>query len=78
MEDAGKPYDAYVFPRETHIKYQPAHLAAIMQRNVDWLRFWLQSYEEPVAEKTVQYERWRKLREMQDANRARARKGSEG
>lgn len=78
MEDAGKPYDAYVFPRETHIKWQPAHLEAIMQRNVDWLRFWLLSHEETAPEKKVQYERWRKLREMQRADRDRARKGSEG
>lgn len=73
MEEAGKPYDAYAFPRETHIKYQPAHLETIMQRNVDWMRFWLQSYEDPAPEKAIQYERWRKLREMQQADRARER-----
>jgi dipeptidyl aminopeptidase/acylaminoacyl peptidase len=65
MEDAGKPYDAYVFPRENHVKWQPAHLLAIMRRNVDWFRFWLQSYEDPAAGKARQYSHWRKLREMQ-------------
>jgi dipeptidyl aminopeptidase/acylaminoacyl peptidase len=69
MDEAGKPYDAYVYPRETHIKFQPAHLDSIMRRNVDWLRFWLQSYEDPAPEKAVQYERWRKLRELQQAQR---------
>jgi dipeptidyl aminopeptidase/acylaminoacyl peptidase len=69
MDEAGKPYDAYVYPRETHIKFQPAHLDSIMRRNVDWLRFWLQSYEDSAPEKAVQYERWRKLRELQQAQR---------
>lgn len=72
MEEAGKPYDAYVFPRETHIKWQPAHLRAIMERNVDWLRFWLQSYEDPAPAKSVQYQRWRELRQMQRAKAAEA------
>jgi dipeptidyl aminopeptidase/acylaminoacyl peptidase len=66
LADAGKPYDAYVFPRETHIKWQPAHLQSIMQRNVDWFRFWLQGYEDAAPAKQEQYERWRKLREVQD------------
>lgn len=64
MEEARKPYDAYVFPRENHVKWQPAHLLAVMRRNVDWFAFWLQSYEDPDPAKAVQYERWRRLREM--------------
>lgn len=64
MAEAGKPYDAYVFPRETHLKWQPAHLSVIMHRNVDWFRFWLQSYEDPEPAKADQYVRWRKLREQ--------------
>lgn len=69
MADAGKPYDAYVFTKETHIKWQPAHLQAIAARNLDWFRFWLQGYEDPDAAKSAQYERWRKLREQQQATR---------
>lgn len=72
MAEAGKPYDAYVFPKETHLKWQAAHLDAIMRRNVDWFRFWLQSYEDPDPGKAEQYSRWRKLRELRDADRARA------
>lgn len=72
MAEAGKPYDAYVFPKETHLKWQAAHLDAIMRRNLDWFRFWLQSYEDPETGKAEQYSRWRKLRELRDADRARA------
>lgn len=71
MEEARKPYDAYVFPRENHVKWQPAHLLAIMHRNVDWFAFWLQSYEDPDPAKAGQYARWRKLREMWEADRKR-------
>jgi len=62
LADAGKPYDAYVFTEETHVKWQPAHLSAIMNRNLDWFRFWLQSYEDPGDAKEDQYSRWRALR----------------
>lgn len=68
LYDAGKPYDAYVFAKESHIKWQPAHQYAIMSRNVDWFRFWLQDYEDPDPDKSEQYARWRKLRELQCKN----------
>lgn len=65
LADAGKPYDAYVFPAETHIKWQAAHLHAIAARNLDWFRFWLQGFEDPMPAKGEQYQRWSKLREQQ-------------
>ncbi|MDY6947253.1 MAG: Atxe2 family lasso peptide isopeptidase [Pseudomonadota bacterium] len=67
MAEAGKPYDAYVFTDETHIKWQPAHLRAIGIRNLDWFRFWLQDYADPDPVKAAQFQRWRKLRELQKA-----------
>jgi hypothetical protein len=45
-----------------------AHLHAIMNRNLDWFRFWLQDYEDPVPTKKAQYARWRKLRGLQCKN----------
>lgn len=65
LADAGKPYDAYVFAAETHIKWQAAHLHAIATRNLDWFRFWLQDFEDPSPAKAEQYLRWRELREQQ-------------
>lgn len=68
LADEGKPYDAYVFTDELHSKWQPAHLHAIQQRNLDWFRFWLQDHEDAAPEKEEQYRRWRGLREMQCGN----------
>ena len=72
MDEAGKPYQAYVFPQEGHIKWQPAHLDTIMRRNVDWFRFWLQDHEDPEPEKRSQYERWRELRRLDARSETRA------
>ena len=77
LADAGKPYEAFVFPEETHLKWQPAHLQAIWIRNLDWFRFWLQGHEDPDPSKRQQYSSWRKLREQQEASRAGAIKHSE-
>jgi dipeptidyl aminopeptidase/acylaminoacyl peptidase len=68
LDDEGKPYDAYVFTNELHSKWQPAHLHAIQQRNVDWFRFWLQDYADPAPDKQEQYRRWRELRVLQCKN----------
>lgn len=76
LADAGKPYDAYVFPAETHIKWQSAHLHAIAGRNLDWFRFWLQDFEDPDPAKAEQYLRWRKLREQQRAAAGNDRSGN--
>jgi dipeptidyl aminopeptidase/acylaminoacyl peptidase len=73
LADAGKPYDTYVFPGETHIKWQAAHLYNINRRNLDWFRFWLQDYEDPSPGKAEQYQKWRKLREVQRAAPASSR-----
>jgi dipeptidyl aminopeptidase/acylaminoacyl peptidase len=57
--------DMYVFPNETHIKYQPQHKQAVYERNVDWFRFWLQGYEDPNPDKAGQYRIWREMRDQQ-------------
>jgi len=78
LEDAHKPFDAYVFPGEYHEKWQPAHRRAIYERNLDWFRFWLQDYEDPDPTKAEQYKRWRELRKLQVAQDAeRANTGKE-
>lgn len=62
FKDAGKPVDTYVFPDEYHIKWQPQHKLAVGQRAIDWLRFWLQDYEDVDPAKADQYRRWRAMR----------------
>lgn len=76
LEDENKPYDAYIFPNETHVKWQPAHLQVIMNRNLDWFRFWLLDTEDPEPSKSAQYVRWRRLREQRDNASINASGGS--
>lgn len=53
--------DVYVFPNEPHNKFQPRHKLAAYTRNLDWFRFWLQGYEDPVPSKAPQYAHWRSM-----------------
>ena len=62
LRDAGQPVDMYVFPGEHHIKWQPAHRAAIYERNLDWFAFWLQGKEDPAPGKAADYRHWEALR----------------
>lgn len=77
LDDADKPYDAYVFRNETHLKWQPAHTRTIMNRNLDWFRFWLQNYEDVSPTKTEQYARWRELKVQQGRSERRNRRITE-
>jgi dipeptidyl aminopeptidase/acylaminoacyl peptidase len=61
-----KPVDMYVFPDEGHLKWQPAHKAAIYQRNLDWFDFWLNGQIDPATSKAGQYDIWRQLRVDRD------------
>jgi hypothetical protein len=62
MAYAHKPMETYIYADEYHVKFHPAHLAAIQHRNIDWLRFWLEDREDPDPAKASQYARWRHLR----------------
>ena len=68
FRDLGRPVEMYVFPDERHIKWQPAHRAAIYERNIDWFRFWLLGGMDDNPAKREQYYRWK---EMKDARRVR-------
>ena len=61
--------DMYVFPDETHIKFQPRHKLAVYERNVDWFRFWLQGYEDPDPAKREQYAHWREMKKTRASDR---------
>jgi hypothetical protein len=58
-----KPVDFIYFPLGTHIHQKPLERLESQQGNVDWLRFWLQGYEDPDPAKQDQYERWRKMKD---------------
>lgn len=58
------PSEVYVFPDEPHVKVQPAHQWQVMERNLDWFRFWLNGEEGPDQFKRDQYRRWRSLKDQ--------------
>lgn len=62
LRENGKPVDMYVFPKEHHIKWQPAHRLAIYERNIDWFAFWFKGVVDPSPAKAAQYGRWKTLR----------------
>jgi hypothetical protein len=62
MLQVGKVIETHVFPHEGHQFVRPQAILTRADRNVDWLRFWLQGYEEPALRKREQYVRWWILR----------------
>lgn len=68
LRAARLPYDAYVFLNEHHQKFRPSNHLAIYNRNLDWFRFWLQDVEDSDPSKADQYQRWRRLRDLQCRN----------
>lgn len=55
--------DLYAFPHEPHFKFQPRHLLAANERNLDWFRFWLSGEEAPDPAKREQFSTWRSMKE---------------
>lgn len=68
LADAHVASEAYVYSDEYHVKLHPAHRLSVTTRNLDWFRFWLLDLEDPDPRKAEQYDRWRKLRELQCRN----------
>jgi hypothetical protein len=54
-----KPIDLIYFPQGQHIHQRPQERLESQQGNIDWMRFWLQDYEDPDPAKVGQYVRWR-------------------
>jgi dipeptidyl aminopeptidase/acylaminoacyl peptidase len=63
-----KPVDLILLNTDEHVLTNPAVRMASQGGSVDWFRFWLQDYEDPDPAKAEQYQRWRQLRKLQDAN----------
>jgi hypothetical protein len=64
LREYGRPYEAYVFSDERHMKWQPGHRYNIYRRNSQWLQFWLQDREVSDPVDPQQYDRWRLLRNL--------------
>jgi len=63
LRDHGRAVEMFVYPDEFHWKWQPSHRLAIYNRNIDWMKFWLNGAEDPDRAKVTQYARWRAMRE---------------
>ncbi|EZP68915.1 Dipeptidyl aminopeptidases/acylaminoacyl-peptidases-like protein [Sphingomonas paucimobilis] len=61
LRQASAPVDMYVFPQETHIKWQPAHRLAIYRRSLAWFDFWLRD-REPTDWNREELAHWKNLR----------------
>lgn len=65
-----KPVEFWVMPNAeygVHNTQNPQHLIALQTRVMDWFRFWLNREESADPLKSEQYDRWRALRELQEA-----------
>lgn len=64
-----KPVDLIYFPEGVHIHQRPLERLESQQGNIDWLRFWLQGYQDPDPGKRAQYERWNRMKEESSSTR---------
>lgn len=63
LQAQGKPVTLIYFPDGDHVLQRPLERMASQQGNVDWFRFWLMDEEDSDPAKSVQYQRWRALRD---------------
>ena len=70
MRRLNKPVYLIVLNNNEHVLTNP--LARLMSQggSVDWMRFWLQGYEDSAKDKVDQYQRWEKLCDLQRAQNA--------
>jgi dipeptidyl aminopeptidase/acylaminoacyl peptidase len=65
----GKPVDFSLLDTGEHVLSGPAARLASQGMTVDWMRFWLQGYEDPDPTKVEQYRRWEALCDAQIAQK---------
>ena len=67
LRRAGIPMELDFFPNESHIFWQPRHVAAEMQRTLDWFDYWLLGKTRSDPSMTDQYARWAAMAETYKA-----------
>lgn len=72
-----KPVELYVVPeardRGSHPLILPRQKLASIEQVVDWFDFWLNGREQADPAEAVQYQRWRKLRQMHEEDKKKPR-----
>jgi dipeptidyl aminopeptidase/acylaminoacyl peptidase len=61
LRQAGIPMELDFFPNESHLFWHPRHVAAAMQRTLDWFDYWLLGEKDSDPSKTEQYARWQAM-----------------
>ena len=64
LQQAGIPMELDFFPNESHLFWHPRHVAAAMQRTVDWFDYWLLGKTDSDPSKTEQYARWQAMADI--------------
>jgi dipeptidyl aminopeptidase/acylaminoacyl peptidase len=59
-----KPVELVKLDTDEHVLTNPATRLMSQGGTVDWMRFWLQDYEDPDPAKTGQYTQWRAMRRL--------------
>jgi hypothetical protein len=62
LKESNRAVDYILYPDGGHVLEKPAERLSSQGGTVDWMRFWLQGYEDPEPSKAEQYRRWRVLR----------------
>ena len=65
-----KPVEYWAYLDSTHNPVKPRQRLTTQGGNVDWYDFWLNGREDPDPAKAGQYERWRELRILHEADLA--------
>ena len=73
LKSLHKAVDLIYLPLGAHVLQKPSDRVVSQGGTVDWMRFWLQGYEDPDPAKAAQYKRWRGLREVQEENEQKAK-----
>lgn len=73
LQYLNRPAEIYIMPEidryGSHSPQNPTQVLALQESTTDWFDFWLNGHESKDADKKKQYERWRKLRQINSSNR---------
>ena len=67
MRRLGLPVDFVFYPDGVHSLVRPSQRITSSEGALDWLDYWLNGHEDSKLEKAEQYERWSKLKALQQA-----------
>ncbi len=62
LKYANHPVEHVIFPYGSHNLQKPMERIESQGGTLDWMRFWLQGYEDPQSGKAEKYTRWREMR----------------